>query len=1216
LDIRKANDLETLNFYYVFLFTLIFPLKMSSRKRPISKDRLDRNKGVLSESIVQYYLKHGQNRDLEKYLRLRSSRSSSDSSLPQHPADFIADRVHKSLENLNKLKDELSDRGKIGSGEKSPKQSEKSGENIESEIDGDEKSKSKENIDKTNNIKVSVKQQSDNKSENKKNPFNFNVESVIEISVPQLQAQNPLPLPAPATVSEIVPSTSKEVISYSCPTQTQQNQATSFDLESSNVETPIKPIVKAQKAKRSLRDNIENISPTSSVLSHSNKQKLEWDSLGDVGYDLGHDINQKYSLFNPNDSEKRALQTYFNQRGINFEDKVVLITNKDKLKSVQDQEAEKLDEIRKNKDRWQKIYEKYKEKYQKPQLEFSPEAQSTPRLPELETPEPKEMEPKNKDEKSSQTSLIKNIAKSTQVEVLETPPALPPRNPKKKLKHIKEINSVLELFDSSGLYEENSPVKRGVEVAESFVFIAGSSQEKSESGVTQFTTTDTSRTASSIGGQKTEISTFDEELKIAITLLNSLLESRNMNPDLKKSLASKIIQKIIRIQSSKSIQTSTSNNEYESSSHIYSEAQVSSNPSSSRRTSFFSNSSASKTEIHKILPGKKESKEKKEESDDGVFVFKAPDPPKHKGKSDAVEKKKRPPKLKEMAKKSSKTRESHSKNSQDGEVKPTERSKSREASNSSADRPESPVNSRTYSRSSQRTPQKTYSISNHSQNTTEASSILENPPSKNDSQDNSKNSNRSRSSSESRKKALQDFLKPMTHSEFDYQNQKKLERMRKEKERKKLESQSQKTGSQLVEFLKEEKKSQLNWIEREIDHLNNLRDLLAKNGDVSSKNTTMKSSVLESTGKSEFEKSGNSTKEKRLYENLGGSKKKEVVQEKLEKSSPALSSSKNSTTNHEETSTKDSSLEKKPGPKEKHFRDWDSHTNMKKIMKNRSKLETPTSERDDESLASFINKRKDIFIEKYERRQEKVYSKEDEEDLYTKPYNSQDEAGNGHYSEPNEQRPPVIQRRVISQYLEQKNTPPLNGSTSLNSSEIFISSDSISIPIVNSNSQSTNSYNNREKKSIHRRIIGTQTTDSISKTKPIFENKIEASCETLSHTKLIDQTKNHKQMQTHPKSIKYTLTFERKARSSEIHKFSSLPQKFTSVLTEKNSKEILNRMNSNSLDNRSSGEKQEVLEQVAEAEENLGKCLNQKRPDVWRKFEERRQCIRELRRLR
>jgi hypothetical protein len=150
---------------------------------------------------------------------------------------------------------------------------------------------------------------------------------------------------------------------------------------------------------------------------------------------------------------------------------------------------------------------------------------------------------------------------------------------------IKDKNKNKELFDSSGLYEENFLVKRGVEAAESFVYISGPSQDKFESGVTQFATTDTSRTASSIGDQKTEISTFDEELKVAITLLNSLLESRNMNPDLKKSLASKIIQIIIRIQSSKIIQTSTSNNEYESSSHIYSEAQVSSNPSSSRRTS-------------------------------------------------------------------------------------------------------------------------------------------------------------------------------------------------------------------------------------------------------------------------------------------------------------------------------------------------------------------------------------------------------------------------------------------------------------------------------------------------------------------------------------------------------------------------------------------------------------------------------------------------------
>lgn len=1223
---------------------------MSCRKKPISKDRLDRNRNVLSESIVQYYLKHGQNRDLERYLRLRGSRSSSDTSLPHHPSDFITDRVHKSLENLSKLKDEAFDREKEESVEEKSEISEKSGENLESE-------KSKENIDKTNNIKVLVKQQSDNKSENKKNPFNFNVESVIEISVPQLPLQLPAPPSLPVPILEVPASTSKEIISYSCVTQTQQNQGTNYDLESSNVETPIKPIVKAPKSKRSIKENLENISPTSSVLSQSNKQKLEWDSLGDVGYDLGHDINQKYSLFNPNESEKRALQTYFGQRGINFEDKVVLLTNKDKLKSLQEQEAEKLGEIRKNKEKWEKIYDKYKEKYQKPQLEFSdliPDAQSTPRIPELSVREKPEMEPKNKDEKSSQTSLIKNMAKSTQVEESDEPPKLPPRHShRRKLKHTKDSSSFLELFNSSGLTEEASPGKKDfqpVEVAESFVFIAGSSQEKSESGVTQLSTTNTSRTVSSVGGEKTEISTFDEELKIAIALLNSLVDSKHMNAELKKSLASKVIQKIIRIQSSKSIQTSTSNAEEE----IYSEPHESTNPNSSRRTSFFSNSSESRTETQKHLERKqaqnlevqkdlKDNREVKEitkkpadkmenekDFEDRKERSKEEErknPPKSKENQDDPGNNKRKPKLKELCRKISKSQESQKIFSKSQESREFN-SKSQESNSKSQDSHKffsKSQDSQEYhvkSPNSHKNPQRSQSLSN-SQNTTENSSILEVPISSKATA--GENSTRSRSSSESRKKVLHEFLKPLTHSEFDYQNQKKLEKAQKDKEKKKQESEnSQKTGSQLVDFLKEEKKSQLNWIEREIDHLKNLRELLVKNGDLSSRNTTLKSSILESSEKTEkSEKSSilDSKNGNRVYENLEGSslvqdksegsKKK---QNKLEKSSPAFSSSK---TSSKETSAKDSSLEKIPGKSRKPFNDWDSHTNMKKIIKNRSKLETPeTSEQTDESLVSFINKRKDKFLEKYEKQLEKVEHSGSEENFYTKPYNSQDDVDNGHYSEPNERRPPIIQRRITSQYLEQKapQHQQINGSTSLASSEAFVSSNSISIPIENSQSNSTsNPYNYRERRRIQRRIIGTQTTDSISKTHPIFENKLEASVETLSHTKLIDQTKNHKQMQTNPKSIKYTLTFERNSRVTEEIKFSSLPQK---LVTEKSSKEILNRMNSNSLDNRVNNEKQEVLEEVAEEELNLEKCLTRKRPNVWRKFEERRQCLQELRRLR
>jgi hypothetical protein len=85
--------------------------------------------------------------------------------------------------------------------------------------------------------------------------------------------------------------------------------------------------------------------------------------IKNIGYSIKTIVKSAFykrykPIFNQRGKELKCLM-----RGINFEDKVVLITDKDKLKSVQDQEAEKLVEIRKNKYRWQKIYKKYKEKF-------------------------------------------------------------------------------------------------------------------------------------------------------------------------------------------------------------------------------------------------------------------------------------------------------------------------------------------------------------------------------------------------------------------------------------------------------------------------------------------------------------------------------------------------------------------------------------------------------------------------------------------------------------------------------------------------------------------------------------------------------------------------------------------------------------------------------------------------------------------------------------
>lgn len=160
---------------------------------------------------------------------------------------------------------------------------------------------------------------------------------------------------------------------------------------------------------------------------------------------------------------------------------------------------------------------------------------------------------------------------------------------------------------------------------------------------------------------------------------------------------------------------------------------------------------------------------------------------------------------------------------------------------------------------------------------------------------------------------------------------------------------------------------------------------------------------------------------------------------------------------------------------------------------------------------------------------------------------------------------------------------------------------------------------------------GTQTTDSIAKTKPIFERKLkendqifEKSTEvntlsTNTQTKRVDQTRNHKQMQTSPKSIKYMLTFDRQNKLRLDRKFSSLPQEgIVSAL--KNTKELYNRINSYSLDNKKLEQKENMSDNteifIHQEDTVLENYLNDKRPDIWHKFEERKRCILQLKTLR
>ena len=448
----------------------------------------------VSASIVSYFYNHGHDRGIEKFLKLRS-RSNSDSSVSQinytkHPS---IEKLTKSLDNVsvstinNSHKSNLYDSKIILLKEDHQDECVKSNELLE-DID-----KTSENLD----IKVSVKQN----SEKNKSPYDINFESVIEIN-----------MPTSCCVQQKTKAESKQNSKSIISSETQTSNTMKLTKE-----TP--------KSTSKLKNTMLAVSPSdNSVASISNKQ-MEWDALADIGY-------EKYSL-----CEMKA-----HKQGKSFDEKIIVLRNKNidlqlECKKMEEEEHKlRLCAIKKNKEKWQNVYDHYKEKYQHSKLDFSDmnPSTSTPKLVLQKYYE-----------KSSQTSLIKNSSRSTQVN--------------NELYNLNQFSSNFKTSDSE-LFNYNESVftetPHQSETAASFEFIAITNEKENSKDIMS----KHSLTASSSSFVSTNNSinmSYDEELQLAITLLKSLLDSKNMNSELKKNIATKIIQKIIRTKTSRSIQTST-----------------------------------------------------------------------------------------------------------------------------------------------------------------------------------------------------------------------------------------------------------------------------------------------------------------------------------------------------------------------------------------------------------------------------------------------------------------------------------------------------------------------------------------------------------------------------------------------------------------------------------------------------------------------------------
>lgn len=250
--------------------------------------------------------------------------------------------------------------------------------------------------------------------------------------------------------------------------------------------------------------------------------------------------------------------------------------------------------------------------------------------------------------------------------------------------------------------------------------------------------------------------------------------------------------------------------------------------------------------------------------------------------------------------------------------------------------------------------------------------------------------------------------------------------------------------------------------------------------------------------------------------------------------------------------------------------DWNSHINMQKLVRNRTKLETPN----DIDIASYARAKQQNFIEKYQRSQTKQY---EDRLIYTQPYSTD------HYSEPHENRRKMMPSKKITN----------DAYTSITSSDQFLSSNSVSIPGANSTSNTTtHQYDTRTS-------VGIQTTYSLTRSTPIFGLKASGL-----PTRRINKMNHNKQQQAMPEAVAYILTFDDEVKSAR-----SMGAKRSSQYLYAAADPALDRHEPSSSGNISSMvESKEVA--------TLQQCLQSGRPQFMTKAEERRKCLNEIHNLR
>uniref|UniRef100_A0A182T5N0 Uncharacterized protein n=1 Tax=Anopheles maculatus TaxID=74869 RepID=A0A182T5N0_9DIPT len=256
-------------------------------------------------------------------------------------------------------------------------------------------------------------------------------------------------------------------------------------------------------------DSTKDLSPGSSIAS--NKQRLEWDSLGDIGYDSSERL-QFCGAADLNETEKRCLQRYFARKGLTFDRSVILVRQRDEKEKKPARTGEDTSIMR-----------------------TKPEAQSTPKL---QPPPPALVQQNVREEaKSTQTSLHTRARESRGIQVTR-------RNEELFHRQDKAIGTTdsytLASVDAAESFEFFSPSVPETENNTPSVAASLSTPVRSSSNTSSSTANDASSSNRSMRP------TFDDEVKLGLTLYNSICELNSMPTGVKESLIDKIFRKLSR----------------------------------------------------------------------------------------------------------------------------------------------------------------------------------------------------------------------------------------------------------------------------------------------------------------------------------------------------------------------------------------------------------------------------------------------------------------------------------------------------------------------------------------------------------------------------------------------------------------------------------------------------------------------------------------------